>query len=114
MCEEIWKRSRGHIVSSVFLHVMLAQLMSFISQIIANLVDSVSISRFLSPEHLSAFSFSSTLTSVVMMAFLIMMTVTKLKSGGRFSWTTLLFLSDIDKDSRETSAVLLSLAELMA
>ena len=67
-------RSGADIVSVTFLQVMLAQLMSFISQIIANLVDSVSISRFLSPEHLSAFSFSSTLTSVVMMAFGFFMT----------------------------------------
>lgn len=78
MCERIWKRSRGDIVSSAFLQVMLAQLMSFISQITANLVDSVSISRFLSSEHLSAFSFSSTLTSVVMMAFGFLMTGTSI------------------------------------
>ena len=72
------KRAGADIVSVTFLQVMLAQLMSFISQIIANLVDSVSISRFLSPEHLSAFSFSSTLTSVVMMVFGFLMTGTSI------------------------------------
>lgn len=68
------KSERRDLVSSVFLRMLAAQLLSFITQIIANVVDSVSINRFLDPEQLSAFSFSSTFTSVVMMAFGFLMT----------------------------------------
>ena len=45
------------------------QLLSFISQIIANVIDSVVIKRCLGPEAMAAFSFSNTATSIVVAVF---------------------------------------------
>ena len=71
----MFKKKKYHdIVGSTFLQLMIAQLMSFMAQIVAQVVDSMSISRFLSVDDLSAFSFSSSITSVVMMVFGLLMT----------------------------------------
>ena len=67
------KRDRD-VVEATFLQLMIAQLMSFMAQIVAQVVDSASISRFLSAEDLAAFSFSSSITSLVMMVFGLLMT----------------------------------------
>ncbi len=70
----VFRRKKSDMVERLFLSLIGVQMLSFISQIVANVIDAIVIKRCLGSEAMAAFSFANTAISVEMAVFGFLMT----------------------------------------
>ena len=70
----VFRTKKRDTVEKLFVSLIGVQMLSFISQIIANVIDAVVIKRSLGSEAMAAFSFANTATSIEMAVFGFLMT----------------------------------------
>ncbi len=70
----VFRRKKSDTVERLFLSLIGVQMLSFISQIVANVIDAIVIKRCLGSEAMAAFSFANTAISVEMAVFGFLMT----------------------------------------